>query len=247
VYPEMIPTSSAEQVLQTLAGFKEYAAGTLMVLELAGTFVFALSGAAAGVKYRLDLFGVLVVSCATGTAGGIARDVLIGAVPPVALRDWRYLGISVLAGLVVFFASPGPERQQRLRSLVLTFDAAGLALFAVSGTQTALGYGLNPVMAALLGMLTGIGGGMLRDVLVSDIPAVLHSDLYAVAALAGAIIVVAGHVLNTPLAASALAGATVCFGIRLMALWRGWQLPTAGGKKNAVGSAHNEGGRRDPP
>jgi uncharacterized membrane protein YeiH len=148
---------------------------------------------------------------------------------------------------VVFFASPGPERQQWLRNLVLTFDAAGLALFAVSGTQTALGYGLSPVMAALLGMLTGIGGGMLRDVLVSDIPAVLHSDLYAVAALAGAIIVVAGHVLNAPLAASALAGATVCFGIRLMALWRGWQLPTADGKKNAVGSAHNEGGRRDPP
>jgi len=243
----MIPTSSAEQVLQTLAGFKEYAAGTLMVLELAGTFVFALSGAAAGVKYRLDLFGVLVVSCATATAGGITRDVLIGAVPPVALRDWRYLGIAVLAGLLVFFSSPRLEGQQRLRSLVLIFDAAGLALFAVSGTQTALGYGLNPVMAALLGMLTAIGGGMLRDVLVADIPAVLHSDLYAIAALAGAIVVVAGHVLNAPLAASALAGATVCFGIRLMALWRGWQLPTAGRKKNTAGSAHNEGGRGDPP
>jgi len=231
----MIPTSSAEQVLQTLAGFKEYAAGTLMVLELAGTFVFALSGAAAGVKYRLDLFGVLVVSCATATAGGITRDVLIGAVPPVALRDWRYLGIAVLAGLLVFFSSPRVEGQQRLRSLVLIFDAAGLALFAVSGTQTALGYGLNPVMAALLGMLTAIGGGMLRDVLVADIPAVLHSDLYAIAALAGAIVVVAGHVLNAPLAASALAGATVCFGIRLMALWRGWQLPTAGRKEKYGG------------
>jgi len=149
--------------------------------------------------------------------------------------------------LLVFFSSPRLEGQQRLRSLVLIFDAAGLALFAVSGTQTALDYGLNPVMAALLGMLTGIGGGMLRDVLVADIPAVLHSDLYAIAALAGAIVVVAGHVLNAPLAASALAGATVCFGIRLMALWRGWQLPTAGGKKNTVGSAHNEGGRRNPP
>ena len=200
----MIPASGAEQVLQTLAGFKEYAATTLVVLELAGTFVFALSGAAAGVKHRLDLFGVLVVSCATATAGGITRDVLIGAVPPVALRDWRYLAIAVLAGLMVFFSSPRPERQQRLRNLVLTFDAAGLALFAVSGTQTALGYGLNPVMAALLGMLTGIGGGMLRDVLVSDIPVVLHSDLYAVAALAGAIVVVGGHLLNVPAAASAL-------------------------------------------
>ena len=169
--------------------------------------------------------------------GRLTRDVLIGAVPPAALRDWRYLGISVVAGLVVFFSSLLPERQQRLRNLVLTFDAAGLALFAVSGTQTVLGYGLNPVMAALLGMLTGIGGGMLRDVLVSDIPAVLHSDLYAVAALAGAIVVVAGHVLNAPPAASALAGAAVCFGIRLVALWRGWRLPTAGEKKNAVGSA----------
>src|SRR2546422_8513381 len=112
----MIPTSSAEQVLQTLAGFKEYAAGTLTVLELAGTFVFALSGAAAGVKYRLDLFGVLVVSCATGTAGGIARDVLIGAVPPVALRDWRDLGISGVAGVVVFFSSPRARRRHRLHN-----------------------------------------------------------------------------------------------------------------------------------
>jgi uncharacterized membrane protein YeiH len=237
----------AEHVMEALAGFKAYAAGTLIVLELAGTFVFALSGAAAGVKYRLDLFGVLVVSCATATAGGITRDVLIGAIPPAALRDWRYLGISVVAGLVVFFSSPRAERQQRLHNLVLTFDAAGLALFAVSGTQTALDYGLNPVMAALLGMLTGIGGGMVRDVLVSDIPAVLHSDLYAVAALAGAIVVVAGHGLNAPPAASAVAGAVVCFGIRLVALWRGWRLPTAGERKNAAERAHDTGGRRDSP
>jgi uncharacterized membrane protein YeiH len=218
-------------------------AGGLLVLELAGTFVFALSGAAAGVKHRLDLFGVLVVSCATGTAGGITRDILIGAVPPVALRDWRYLGVCVVAGLVVFFSSPRPARRQRLRNLVLTFDAGGLALFAVSGTQTALGYGLSPVMAALLGMLTGIGGGILRDVLVSDIPAVLHSELYAVAALAGAIVVVAGHGLDAPPAVSALAGAAVCFGIRLVALWRGWRLPIAGETTNTVKRTHDEEGR----
>jgi uncharacterized membrane protein YeiH len=238
----MIPTPGADQVLEALAGFREYAAGTLMVLELVGTFVFALSGAAAGVRYRLDLFGVLVVSCATATAGGITRDVLIGAIPPVALRDWRYLGISVLAGLVVFFSSPRAERRQRLHNIVLTFDAAGLALFAVSGTQTALGHGLDPVMAALLGMLTGIGGGMLRDVLVSDIPAVLRSELYAVAALAGALVVVAGHALKAPPAASAVAGAAACFGIRLVALWRGWRLPTAGERKSAGGRADDAGG-----
>jgi uncharacterized membrane protein YeiH len=247
MHAQLMAASGAEQALQRLGGFTEYAATTLLVLELAGTFVFALSGAAAGIKHRLDLFGVLVVSCATATAGGITRDVLIGAVPPVALRDWRYLGIAVVAGLLAFFSSPRPERQQRLRNLVLTFDAAGLALFAVSGTQTALGHGLNPVMAALLGMLTGIGGGMLRDVLVADIPAVLHSDLYAVAALAGALVVVAGHLMHALPGASALAGATVCFGIRVVALWRGWRLPTAGGKQNGADSATSTDRRRGRP
>jgi len=217
----------AEQVLETLAAFKEYATGTLTVLELVGTFVFALSGAAAGVKHRLDLFGVLVVSCATATAGGITRDVLIGAIPPAALRDWRYLGISVVAGLVVFFSSPRAERQQRLRNLVLTFDAAGLALFAVSGTQTALGYGLNPVMAALLGMLTGIGGGMARDILVARTPSVLKGDLYAVAALAAAAVVVIGNLVGWPVLPTAAGAGLLCLGIRLLAILRGWGLPVA--------------------
>ena len=106
-------------------------------------------------------------------------------------------------------------------------SAAGLGLFAVSGTQKALGHGLGPVMAPLLGMLTGIGGGMLRDLLVLEIPAVLHSDLYAVAALAGAIVVVVGHVLSVPPAVAATAGALCCFGLRTGAIWRNWHLPTA--------------------
>ena len=172
--------------LNALAQFEAYAAGTLLVLDLVGTFVFALSGAVAVVKERLDLFGVLVLSFAAGNAGGITRDLLIGAVPPGAISDWRYLAVSLLAGLVVFFWYPISERLRNLSSLILIFDAAGLALFAVVGTQKALGYGLNPVMAPLLGMLSGIGGGMLRDVLVAQIPTVLRAELYAVAALAGA-------------------------------------------------------------
>ena len=102
-----------------------------------------------------------------GNAGGITRDVLIGAVPPAALTDVRYLLVSVLAGLVTFYWYSGVDR---LRSPVLLFDAAGLSLFAVSGAQKALGFGLDPVAAALLGMLTGIGGGMTRDVLLAEIP-----------------------------------------------------------------------------
>jgi uncharacterized membrane protein YeiH len=207
--------------------FKEYASGTLLALDLIGTFVFALSGAVAGVKQRLDIFGVLVLSFAAASAGGIMRDLLIGSVPPVAIRDWRYLAASLLAGLLVFVWFPRSRRLSRTRNLVLIFDAAGLGLFAVAGTQKALGYGLNPVTAPLLGMLTGIGGGMLRDVLVSEIPNVLRADLYAVAALAGAVVVVVGYLLAAEPAATAILGAALCFCLRLFAIRRGWHLPVA--------------------
>ena len=207
--------------------FKEYATSTLLVLDLIGTFVFALSGAVVGVKRHLDIFGVLVLSFAAASAGGIMRDLLIDSVPPAAIRDWRYLAASMVAGLLIFIWFPRSQRLSRVRNLVLLFDAAGLGLFAVSGTQKALGHGLNPVMASLLGMLTGIGGGMVRDVLVAEIPNVLRSDLYAVAALAGAVVVVIGHQLNIAPAVAALLGAVICFGVRLFAIRRGWQLPVA--------------------
>ena len=196
----------------------------LLVLDLAGTFVFALSGAMTGVRHKLDLFGVLVLSFAAGNAGGITRDVLIGAVPPAAIRDWRYIAVSLLAGLLTFYWHPVISR---LRSPVLVFDAAGLALFAVSGTLTALAVHLNPIVAPLLGMLTGIGGGLVRDVLVAQVPTVLRSELYAVAALAGAVAVVIGGLLRLPSTPVTVAGAALCFGLRLVAIRRGWQLPSA--------------------
>ena len=224
----MLQPSVSQEAVNALATFQAYAARTLLVLDLIGTFVFALSGAVAGVRERLDLFGVLVLSFAAASSGGIMRDLLIGAVPPAAISDWRYLAVSLLAGLVVFFWFPISERIRNLRNHVLIFDAAGLALFAVVGTQKALGYRLNPVMAALLGVLTGIGGGMLRDVLVSQVPTVLRAELYAVAALAGAAVVVLGHVLNLPPTAMAITGAAVCFGIRFVAIRRSWRLPVAG-------------------
>ena len=223
----MIQLPVSEEALKALAEFKAYAAGTLLTLDLIGTFVFALSGAVAGVKERLDLFGVFVLSFAAASAGGIMRDLLIGAVPPAAISDWRYLGVSLLAGLVIFYWFPRSERLPKLRNLVLIFDGAGLAVFAVAGAQKALGYGLNPLMSALLGMLTGIGGGMLRDTILAQVPAVLRSELYAVAALAGASVVVVGHVLNFPPTVMAIAGALLCFKIRLIAIRRGWSLPVA--------------------
>jgi uncharacterized membrane protein YeiH len=213
----------------------------LLVLDLVGTFVFALSGAMAGVKNRLDLFGVLVLSFAAGNAGGIARDLLIGAVPPPAISDWRYLAVSLLAGVVTFRR---PSIINRLRSPVLIFDAAGLGLFAVAGTQKALAFGLNPVMAALLGMLTGIGGGMTRDVLLAEIPIVLRADLYAVAALAGATVVVIGAAFRLPSTAT-IAGAVLCFGLRFVAIRRGWHLPVADGPEHPIMRARAPDDRKD--
>ena len=209
------------------AAFREYATSTLLVLDLIGTFVFAVSGAVVGIRQRLDIFGVLVLSFAAASAGGIMRDLLIDSVPPAAIRDWRYMTAAVLAGLLIFIWFPRRQRVSRVRNLVLLFDAAGLAVFAVTGTQKALGYGLHPAMAPLLGMLTGIGGGMLRDILVSEIPNVLRADLYAVAALAGAVVVVIGHQLQLEPVLAAILGAVLCFGLRLVAIRRGWQLPVA--------------------
>ena len=195
------------------------------VLDLAGTFVFALSGAMASVKHKLDVFGVLVLSFAAANAGGITRDILIGAVPPGAINDWHYLGVSLAAGIITFCF---PSAIVRRWNPVLLFDAAGLAFFAVSGAHKALNYGLNPIMAILLGGLTGIGGGMARDLLLTEIPIVLRADLYAVAALAGATIVVIANVLQLPSVAAALVGAALCFGLRVLAMRRGWHLPVAG-------------------
>jgi uncharacterized membrane protein YeiH len=194
------------------------------ILDLGGTFVFAISGAVAGVNRRLDIFGILVLSFVTGNVGGITRDLLIGAVPPAALTDGRYLLVSVLAGLITFFWYAGVDK---LRSPVLLFDAVGLSFFAVAGAQKAILFGLGPVMSALLGMLTGIGGGITRDVLLAEVPQVLRSDLYAVAALAGASIVVFGDVLGLSYGISALAGGALCFGLRFMAIRHGWHLPVA--------------------
>ena len=196
----------------------------VQILDLGGTFVFAISGAVAAVNRRLDIFGILVLSFIAGNFGGISRDVLIGAVPPAALTDGRYLLVSVLAGLITFFSYAGVDR---LRSPVLLFDAIGLAFFAVAGAQKAITFGLNPVMSALLGMSTGIGGGMMRDVLLADIPQVLRSDLYAVAALAAASTVVIGDALGLHYGASAIVGGAFCLGLRFMAIRHGWHLPVA--------------------
>jgi uncharacterized membrane protein YeiH len=196
----------------------------LVVFDLTGTFVFALSGATAAVKHKLDAFGILVLCFAAATAGGITRDIMIGALPPAAIRDWRYLAVSIFAGAIAFFAYP---LINRLSSPVLLFDAAGLALFCVAGADKALAFHAGPVAATLLGMVTGIGGGIVRDVLVMEVPTVLRTELYAIAALLGAAFTVVGQRFGLPLQIAAPIGAALCITVRLLALHYGWRLPVA--------------------
>jgi uncharacterized membrane protein YeiH len=194
------------------------------VIDFVGTFAFAISGATAGVRKNLDLFGVLVLSFAAATAGGIARDALLGATPPVALVDWRYLAVAVFAGVVTFYRFDAIDR---LRNPLQFTDAVGLGLFAVVGAGKALEYGVGPVGAVMLGVLTGIGGGIVRDLLVMEVPSVLQRELYAIAALLGAAVVVAGDALGLAATPVAIVGAAACFALRFAAMRFGWQLPVA--------------------
>ena len=204
----------------TSGGSQNVINNLLAAFDLAGTFVFALSGATAAVRHRLDAFGILVLCFAAGNSGGIARDVMIGALPPAAINEWRYVAVSILAGLIVFFAYP---LINRLSSPVLLFDAAGLGLFCVAGADKALAFHAGPVAATLLGMVTGIGGGIVRDVLVMEVPNILRTELYAVAALLGAAFTVTGQRLGMPLHLAAPSGAALCITLRLLALRYCWR------------------------
>lgn len=193
-----------------------------MVFDLIGIFVFATAGALVGVRKEYDIFGVLVLAGTTGLGGGFLRDVLIAAVPPAALADWRYLLVPVVAGLLTFTFHSVIGRLERT---VNVLDAFGLALFCVTGAVKASEYGLGPLPAALMGMVTGIGGGMIRDLLTGRPPEIFRSELYATPALAGALVAVLAHVNDQPLWVAGLAGGGLCLVWRLLALRGDWRAP----------------------
>src|SRR3954454_16775332 len=196
---------------------------TQLALDLAGCFVFALSGGLAAVRARLDVFGVVVVGTVTAIGGGILRDVLVGPAPPNALRHWPYLAVPAAAAGLVFVWHPALTR---LRRPIVVLDAAGLGLFTVTGTRVGLDRGVGPAGAIAVGLLTGIGGGVLRDVLLREIPLVLRrGETYVLAAAVGAVLVVAAFELDLAPGWQAV-GAVAVFGLRLLAVWRHWVAPT---------------------
>lgn len=217
--------SGMQVVTDVLRGFDPT---LLLILNLTGTFVFGLSGGLAGVQKRLDVFGLVVLAVVVGLAGGITRDLLIG-IPPQTFRDWRYIAVASGAGIVTFAAAPVLKRLERP---VLVLDAAGLGLFCVTGASTALEHHVGSVEAVVLGAITGIGGGVLRDVLVREIPTVLRTGLYAIPALIGASIVVGAAKSGSHNLAFPIAGAVVCIVIRLAGLHFDINLPSAPGRRD---------------
>jgi uncharacterized membrane protein YeiH len=185
----------------------------LLALDLLGTFAFALNGALTALRVaRLDIVGVVTLGMITALGGGIIRDVLLD-VPPATFNDWRYLAVAAAGGLIAFTFG---RRLERLNTFITVLDAAGLSLFAVTGAGKALQLGLGPTQAVILGAITGVGGGTLRDVLVRQVPSVLSSGLYAIPALVGATATVVVTLLDVHGPATAVGAAALCFLIRMV-------------------------------
>ena len=194
-----------------------------LALDLTGTFAFALNGALTAIRVaRLDIVGVVTLGMFTALGGGMIRDILLDALPPATFRDWRYLTVAAGGGLVAFVAGRSLDR---LAMPILVLDAAGLSLFAVSGALKGLDLGVGFLQAVILGGITAVGGGTLRDMLIREVPAVLSSGLYAIPALVGACVLVGGDRMGIADLPAAVVGAAVCFVIRMLGVRFGIDAP----------------------
>jgi uncharacterized membrane protein YeiH len=196
----------------------------LLALDLAGTFAFAVNGALTALRMaRLDVVGVVTLGMITALGGGVIRDILLNSLPPATFSDWRYLAVAAGGGLVAFVFG---RHLEQLTGPITVLDAAGLSLFAVTGASKALGLGLGPAQAVILGAITAVGGGTLRDVLIRQIPSVLSSGLYAIPALIGAAVTVVTSLLHVYGLPAAIGAAALCFAIRMLGVHFDLNAPT---------------------
>jgi uncharacterized membrane protein YeiH len=207
-------------------GFRPRGEHLLLVLDLIGTALFAAEGAATAISSHLDLLGILVISFLTALGGGIVRDLLLGAIPPNSIRDWRYAAVALASGAIMFVLHPSATTMSS--QWLIAMDAAGLSLFAVAGATKALKFEINPLLAVMMGGITGVGGGTLRDMLINQVPTVLRADVYATAALLGAAVVVALLRLGVKPLVANLCGIAACFTLRMVAVQHHWNLPVRG-------------------
>lgn len=209
-----------------------------LALDMVGVFVFALSGGLVGVRVNLDLIGVCVLAWIAGLGGGVIRDVFIGATPPVGISDWRLMTVAVVAGLLVFLAYsyytgaadpdvPARRLRRRAGTMVRVLDAAGLAVFSVAGALKALSFDAGPLAAITVGVITAIGGGLMRDVIAGQIPEVLRRELYAIPALIGAVSVVVAHEVGYLNELVVWGSVILVFSIRILAVVLNLNAPRA--------------------
>lgn len=200
----------------------EVATAIFEALWIAGILAFAISGALVGVRHNLDLLGVLVVGISTGIGGGVIRDVILGVHPPVSFLVWPYWVTALLGSLVVFFFHP---RLSKIRRFEIVFDAFGLGIFSAYGAAAATAADLDPVTAIFVGTIVSIGGGLIRDVLVNDVPGVLTRELYAVSAIVGASVATVITQFTDNLMIASIVGGVLAISLRLTSYARGWHLP----------------------
>ncbi len=209
------------------------------ILDLAGTFIFAVTGAVKGVRRRLDIFGVTVLACCVGVGGGITRDLIIGSSPVSALKNEHYIIICILAGIITFGTA---KHWMKIRNIIQAGDAVGLGVFTALGAQKALEAGLGHTGIILCGVITAIGGGIIRDVLSGTVPVVLKSDFYATASMLGAILFCLLARADTSFGVLFSVSAGTVTALRLLALHFNIQLPAAGylrhSKKNVKKPLH---------
>lgn len=194
-----------------------------LVLDLCGVLAFAVNGALTALRLaRLDIVGVLTLAMFTALGGGMVRDIVLGDLPPASFVDWRYLTVAATGGLIAFVFG---RRLERLSGPITVLDAAGLSLFAVVGAAKALDFGMGPLQAVILGTVTAVGGGTLRDVLIREVPTVLSSDFYAIPAMLGAAVLVAFWALDSSALLAASVAAAACFALRMVGVRLGLQAP----------------------
>lgn len=198
----------------------------LLILSLLGVAVFAINGALTAIQAaRLDVVGVVMLGSMTALGGGIIRDVMLNTAPPEGLADWRFPAVAMVASAAVTLVH---RPLARYTKSVVIFDAAGLSLFCVTGTLTALNHGAGPLLAVLLGVTTAIGGGTIRDLMVGQIPTVLTSDLYAVPAAVGAVVAMLFWTYGGQAPLGYLLAAAVAFAIRMVGVQFNLNAPQVG-------------------
>jgi uncharacterized membrane protein YeiH len=197
----------------------------IYAFDLFGTMAFAVTGAFKAIEHKSDIVGIIILSIITGVAGGTIRDVIIGKFPPNSISDPTYVGICVASGVALFFLYP---HLQKHWNVFLKFDAIGLGVFSITGATFAYHiFGLNFLAIAFAGILTAVGGGILRDVFVNEVPIIFVKELYATASFVGVMVFYGLLVAEIPLYVASVVGIGATTTLRLIAMKYNWNLPRA--------------------